>query len=143
MTDRITKAQIAKIWASAHELGFDRETLYLLVPRGSITNLTRREAADLIERLSGGARRTHPPNHTARPSEPEGTLATGRQRSLIAGLFDQLGWTAQPHRIRGFLHKFAHVETLGQVRSRKRAIALIEALKSMVKRKTRSQAERN
>ena len=33
MTDQITKPQIAKIWASAHALGMDREMLYLLVPR--------------------------------------------------------------------------------------------------------------
>ena len=68
MADPITKAQIAKIWATARELGLDDETLHFIVPRGSIKNLTREEASDLIEYLNGNE---PPPRPALDPRERE------------------------------------------------------------------------
>ena len=151
MTDTITRPQIAKIWASAHEIGLDRETLYLLVPGGSISNLTRNEASALIERL---AVPDHVGNAFHRPTQTRlrvqsalrqktSASVTDRQRRFITALFNRLGWSSQPNRIRGFLKKFAGVESVAELRRRKRAIALIEALKAMVKRSKRKQPRRN
>ena len=150
MADYITRAQIAKIWVAAHDLGLDRETLYLLVPRGSISSLTRREASDLIEHLCGpgpqqrptpGTRRTisRCSSHLTRGSAG----VTAEQRRFISVLFSQLGWREQAHRSRGFLRKFAHVNSVAELRDRKRAIALIEALKAMVKRRRQKQIRLN
>jgi len=140
-----SRAQIAKIWAAAREIGMDRETLYLLVPRGSISGLTREEASELIEYLCG------------RPAEGEGDslpwpgdraeftrdAVTPRQRRLIAALFHRLGWDAEPQRMRGFLRKYAHAETLDDLRDRKRAIAIIEALKAILRRRELAHAADN
>jgi len=151
MTDRITKSQIAKIWASAHEIGLDRETLYLLVPRGSISSLTRDEASALIQRLAGADPAGSPSHRLAQTRRrPQPTLrrktsasVTDRQRRFITDLFSRLGWSSQPYRIRGFLKKFAGVESVAELSDRKRAIALIEALKAMVQRSRRKQARLN
>ena len=129
----VTRAQVAKIWACARELGLDREMLYLLVPRGSISALSHGEASELIERLVElGARRT-----TARPEAASGSdpnAATQEQRNFIHFLFGRLGWIGSPARIRGFLRKFAGVDTVEAIRDRKRASAIIEALKAMYRR---------
>jgi len=151
MTDGITKSQMAKIWASAHELGLDRETLYLLVPRGSISSLSRDEASALIQRLAGPDPAVNPSprsGQTRRRARPAlrrktSTRATDRQRRFITSLFNRLGWSSQPCRVRGFLEKFAGVESVAELRDRKRAIALIEALKAMAERSRRKQARLN
>jgi hypothetical protein len=147
MTEQITKAQIAKIWASARGLGLDRDVLYLLVPRGSISSMTKAEASDLIEHLSGAGatrarrspgrknstarakRTTHSP--TPSPSGPP----TSEQRYFIYFLFGRLGWLEQPGRMRGFLRKFVKVDTVEAIPTRKKASALIEALKAIHNRR--------
>lgn len=153
MENGITRPQIAKIWAAAHDLGLDAETLHLLVPQGSIRNLTRAQASDLIEHLCGPgssppmqrpARRRRPRHRSAvarrsavSPRSAAVALpATNEQRYFIGALFQRLGWHRQPKRMRGFLRKFAHVSTIEELRDRKRAIAIIEALKAMVKRRS-------
>ena len=130
----VTRAQIAKIWACARELGLDREMLYLLVPRGSISALSHREASELIERLVElGARRVAAaqPNAAER-SDPN--AATPEQRNFIHFLLGRLGWIGSPARVRGFLRKFAGVDTVEAIRDRKRASAIIEALKAIHRR---------
>ncbi len=154
MTEPITKAQIAKIWATARELGLDDETLHFIVPRGSIKNLTRDEASDLIEYLNGNEpppRRRAGPPEGEQPTEhrPDGEPAVQRemdfaaepapratedQKIFIRLLFHRLGWDRRPERMRGFLRKMARVENVEDIPSRKQAIALIEALKSMLRR---------
>lgn len=144
MEPRITRAQMAKIWASANDLGLDREMLYLLVPRGSISALSQREASELIEQLLQlGAKRLAPP---PKPEFPETALeadnprvATQEQHNLISFLFGKLGWLEEPNRVRGFLRKFAGVETVLEIRERKRASAIIEALKAIHRRQRAAQ----
>jgi hypothetical protein len=129
----VTRAQIAKIWACARDLGLDREMLYLLVPRGSISALSHREASELIERLAElGARRAAARPKPAGDSDPN--AATQEQRNFIYFLFGRVGWIGSPARIRGFLRKFAAVDTVEAIRDRKRASAIIEALKAIYRR---------
>ena len=147
MSARITKTQIAKIWTSAHVLGLDKELLYLLVPRGSISAMTRAEASELIEHLIS--------LHSTRPERtpwPQGgrpllngpDAPTQHQWSFIYFLFGRIGWLQQPARMRGFLRKFAGVQTVEDISSRKKASALIEALKAIHKRqKTREEQPAN
>jgi hypothetical protein len=143
MSGTATRAQIAKIWASARELGLDRETLYLLVPRGSISTLTREEASDLIERLTNLDDRLHTPSprpaSTGRRSRPARSAANLRpthdQRNFLYFLFGRVGWLQRPERMRGFLRKFAGVSSVESIGTRKRAAALIEALKAIDKRR--------
>jgi len=139
MTDQITKPQIAKIWASAHALGMDREMLYLLVPRGSMTAMTRREAAELIEHLEQlGSKRVGPRNPDdflrGKPKRRSPARMTREQRNFIYFLFGKLGWLENPERVRGFLKKFAHADAVERIPSRKRASAIIEALKAIYRR---------
>ena len=129
----VTRAQVAKIWACARNLGLDREMLYLLVPRGSISALSHREASELIERLVElGARRATARPKAAGASDP--SAATQEQRNFIHFLFGRVGWIGSPARIRGFLRKFAAVDTVEEIRDRKRASAIIEALKAIHRR---------
>ena len=130
----VTRAQVAKIWACARDLGLDREMLYLLVPRGSISALSHREASELIEHLVElGARRVAAAQpKAAESSDPN--AATQEQRNFIHFLFGRVGWIGSPARVRGFLRKFAGVDTVEAIRDRKRASAIIEALKAIYRR---------
>ena len=130
----ISRAQVAKIWACARDLGLDREMLYLLVPRGSISALSQREASELIEHLVElGAKRVAPGQaKAADASDPN--AATQEQRNFIHFLFGRAGWIGSPARVRGFLRKFAGVDTVEALRDRKRASAIIEALKAICRR---------
>lgn len=135
--DPISRKQIARIWAAAHDLALDRQALYALVPGGSISRLNRKQAAALIEaldRLSANEGRPTVPADAQPKREPAAWQATEAQRALIRSLFQRLGWHADPRRERGFLRKFAHVERLEDLASRRKAIALIEALKAILAR---------
>ena len=126
MTGSITKAQISKIWALARALGLDTEALYLLVPRGSISRLTKAEASVLIEHLSG---------RSAAPLSAATLAPSPEQRHFIYFLFGKLGWLQQPARVRGFLTKFFHADSVESIPTRKKAGAVIEALKAIYKRR--------
>ena len=143
MTGQITRGQIAKIWACAHSLGLDKELLYLLVPRGSISAMTRQEASDLIGHLTElGARRVGSmrleretdPAEAASSRQEDPNAATREQRNFIYFLLGRLGWLEEPARVRGFLRKFAHVDAVEEIAERRRASAIIEALKAIHKR---------
>lgn len=142
--ERITKAQITKIWASASGLGLDREMLYLLVPRGSITAMSRAEASELIEYLEElrdkrnvEARRAEPAA-APRPAPVDANAATPEQRNLIYFLLGRLGWLQEPDRARGFLMKYAHVPTVEAIADKQRASAIIEALKAISRREVKA-----
>jgi hypothetical protein len=133
-TAGITRAQVAKIWACAHDLGLDREMLYLLVPRGSISALSHQEASELIEHLVDlGARRVAA-DQTQAASDSDPNSATQEQQHFIHFLFGRVGWIGSPARIRGFLRKFAGVDMIEAIHDRKRASAIIEALKAIYRR---------
>jgi len=132
----ITRAQIAKIWACARDLGLDRETLYLLVPRGSISTMSHGEASELIEHLAELGAKRAAAAHPADGIRPN--AATQEQRNFIHFLLGRLGWIGSPARVRGFLRKFAGVDTIEAIRDRKRASAIIEALKAIHRRQRNS-----
>ena len=146
----VTRAQVAKIWACARDLGLDREMLYLLVPRGSISALSHREASELIEHLVElGARRACPPEPwrrrvaAAQPKAADASdsnTATQEQRNFIHFLFGRVGWIGSPARVRGFLRKFAGVDTVEAIRDRRRASAIIEALKAIYRRQRKAKS---
>ena len=145
MTEQITKAQIAKIWACAGALGLDKELLYLLVPRGSISAMTRHEASQLIRHLMDlGARRVgprrfeSPESEQARAATVDPDAATQDQRNFIYFLLGKIGWLQEPTRVKGFLRKYAHVGSVEELPDRKRASAIIEALKAIYKRQRRA-----
>ncbi|MDK1032788.1 MAG: DUF1018 domain-containing protein [Planctomycetia bacterium] len=162
MDTRITKAQIAKIWACAHALGLDRELLYLLVPRGSISAMTREEASGLIEHLTRlQDKRVGPPrawkrartssrpcftaadilkpgSSSASTTKGDPNAPTQEQRNFIYFLFGKIGWLQPSARMRGFLRKFVGVHSVEDIRERKKAIALIEALKAIHKRQQKT-----
>jgi len=136
---RITRKQIARIWATAHDLGMDRQALYALVPGGSISHLTRAQAADLIKALDRLSALGKPPGPEEAERPPVAAWqATPAQIALIRSLFARLGWHDDPRRERGFLRKYAHVSAVEEIRDRKRAIAVIEALKAILARRERS-----
>lgn len=132
----ITKAQISKIWAAAHELNLSRDELYSHVPGGSISRLTRRQASDLIERLEAmgsGAQREEARQGKPAPLAP----ATPEQIHFIYYLFGRLGWLRDPQHMANFLRKYFHVERVEDLPNRKRASAVIEALKAISARRGR------
>jgi len=146
MSEPITKRQIARIWASAHAIGMDREMLYLLVPRGSVSAMSKQEAAELIEHLNELAgRRVGPANPDAvfekKPAERH-TIdygdTTRNQRNFIYFLLGKLGWLQEPAHVRRFLLKYAGVPSVERIRDRKRASAIIEALKAIYKRRRKN-----
>ena len=141
ITADITHAQVAKIWACARDLGLDREMLYLLVPRGSISALSHREASEMIEHLVElGARRAAPIEpRAAEASDPN--AATQEQRNFIHFLFGRVGWIGSPARVRGFLRKFAGADTVEAIRDRRRASAIIEALKAIYRRQKNAKSD--
>ena len=145
MIEQISKAQIVKIWACANALGLDKELLYLLLPRGSISAMTRHEASELIRHLMDlGARRVGPRRledpkpAQARAATVDPNAATQEQRNFIHFLFGKIGWLQEPARLKGFLRKYAHVGSVEELPDRKRASAIIEALKAIYKRRRRA-----
>ena len=66
---------------------------------------------------------------------------TQEQRDFIYFLFGRLGWLDNMNRVSGFLRKYAGVERVEDLPDRKRAIAIIEALKAMVRRQDEKSKE--
>jgi hypothetical protein len=74
------------------------------------------------------------PSAVLRAGRSDPNSATQEQRNFIHFLFGRVGWIGSPARVRGFLRKFAGVDTVEAVRDRKRASAIIEALKAICRR---------
>lgn len=136
--DPITKAQIKAIWAVARSIGFSREDLYELVPRGSIRGLTKQEASDLIDRLGrknpspSESRRRLWPHHYPIPKNVI-PLATPQQRAYIRYLFNVvLGWEGQPHRTNAFTSKILGISDPERINRLKDATKLIIALERFI-----------
>lgn len=133
---RITRLQIAKIWASARALGMDSALLHELVPGGSIRGLNRSEASRLIDHLIQLGATRHRPRGVNRGK----LAATQDQRNFICFLLGKLGWLNDPDHTRHFLRKYFHFESVEGIPDRRRAGAVIEALKAILRRRTGRQA---
>jgi hypothetical protein len=148
MDGKVTNAQIAKIWACAHDIGLDTTLLHLLVPRGSIRAMTRAEGSELIEHLielgarQVGPRLDAPATHQTgveNTAPPDPAAATPEQLHFIHFLLGRLGWVRQPERTRGFLMKYAGAATVEEITDKARASAIIEALKAIHKRQQKAE----
>lgn len=133
-TEPITKAQIKAIWTLARNAGLDRDTLYAMIPGGSMRALTRGQAGAIIERLSPDAKPKRRRRRTGPASPNVRRLATPKQRAFLRHLFeDVLGWKAEPGRIAGFVQKTLGVSRLQDVAERGQATKLITAAKAYLK----------
>ena len=136
---RITKAQIKAIWTLARAVGLDRDTLYEMIPSGSMRALTRRQAAQIIDRLGPGRWKSRQPSRncgTRRgPASPNVVrLLTPKQRAYIRHLFDtELGWKDQPGRVAGFLQKVLGISRLEDVAKCAQGTKLITAILAYLK----------
>lgn len=133
MGKAVTYGQIKKIHVLAKERGMDNDLLHehmeMLLHRSSIKELTKREAAMLIDSLEGKAASGQ--DH-----------ATGRQMQYIFGLMKELGWMTEEgkpdiDRLNRFLQSEKAGFCLSDYRWLKKGTAsdLIEALKAMAARK--------
>lgn len=131
----VTYDQIKKIYAAARERGMDNDLLHehmeMLLHKPSIKELTKREAATLIDSLEG---------KTESRSRKE--RKTSKQMYFICGLMKELGWvTAEGEPDMARLNSFLQSDEAGFKLSDYRflnigtASDLIEALKAMAARK--------
>lgn len=127
----ITKMQISKIWATAKELGWDKDLLYCAVSRisggNSISELTKHQAIQLIEYLLSQKK------VVVRETRPG--MATEKQIRLINKLAGELGWDDDPKRLQGFIKKYSKVDNPKWM-TVKMASNIIQALKAMIARQT-------
>lgn len=88
MEKAVTYAQIKKIYVLARERGMDDELLHahieMRVGKQSIRELTKKDAAALIDSLEGKA-----------SSRDVKDRATARQMHFIFGLMKEMGWTTE------------------------------------------------
>jgi hypothetical protein len=116
---KLTKPQLKKIWATARELGMDKDLLYSVVQHltgsDSISSLTIAEANTVIDFLT----------NQAIPGR-----ATKQQIWKINRLAEELGWDDNPSRLVGFIKKYAGVENIKWLTSNQ-AWRIIEGLKKM------------
>ena len=125
-TDRITAAQVRKIYITARERGVDNDLLHehieRLVKKDSIKLLTKKEAAEVIDSLEG------------KPRSGKDHM-TQKQRLYLLVLAKKLGWTDEggkvdEKRLNGMCEKYAKVSRYEWL-TRSGASKLIEALKNI------------
>ena len=126
----ITAAQVRKIWAVARERGLEkddvRQMAKLISGLDSVSQLTKYEAIQLIDRLEG-----------RRPfvkGQAGGNMATDKQVWKIEQLIAALGWNDNPKRLEAFMLKYAGVAKINWLTKRK-AIGLIDGLKKILERR--------
>lgn len=121
-TDRISNAQISKIWATAKEKSIDKEDVYAFIyqiaKQDSMRKLTKEQANEVIDRLTGGY---------------GGRTSTEAMRRKIYALTVELGWSENPKRLAGFCKKMFRIDRVEWL-SKKQCFQLIEALKKISER---------
>ncbi|MFQ5495745.1 MAG: hypothetical protein ACE5EX_10235 [Phycisphaerae bacterium] len=92
----ITAPQRRALFACAKCKGLDIDDLRALTPCGSISALSRQEAAELLSRLNAGTDYDHPRPARRGVRRPKGVyrFATDAQRRKITALGIDLGWTS-------------------------------------------------
>lgn len=125
----ITAAQVRKIWAVARERGLEkddvRQMAKLISGLDSVSQLTKHEAMQLIDRLEGRRPLTK--------GQAGGNMATEKQVWKIEQLIAALGWSDNPKRLEAFMLKYAGVAKIGWLTKRK-ATGLIDGLKKILER---------
>jgi len=126
----------------ARQVGIDSDLLHDMVlkqtGKESIKALSKTEGEAIIRTLiqSGGklTKKRRPPK--ALPLNVV-ELISKEQRWLIHQLVQELGWTENPERLKGFM---ARVIKKGQISTKQEAIKVIQGLKGMVERKLNRRA---
>lgn len=131
--DKISKAQMRKIYALAREKKVDNDLLHSIVKnrcgQEHISGLTVGEAAAVIDHLEGRGNDRTVPLPTGRPLH----LATKKQMYKIHELEKMLGWLDNPARLRGFCKKYAGVDNPDWM-TKQQAWRIIEGMKALVAR---------
>ena len=138
----ITDKQIKTVWMLARQVGIDSDLLHDMVlkqtGKESIKALLKTEGEEIIRALiqSGGklTKKRRPPK--ALPLNVV-ELVTREQRWLIRRLEQELGWTDNPERLKGFI---ARITKKGEITTKQGAIKVIQGLKGMVERKSKGRA---
>ena len=119
----ISPAQIKMLWGMARKAGLDSDMLHARVltetGKSSIKELTAAEAAVVTDKIAG------------KPSQSI-YRATDAQVGIITGLANDLGWSAEPGRLAGWLRSRWNVERPEWLTSYQ-ARACLEGLKAMLK----------
>ena len=118
----ITDAQRRCLFAMAHKLGMEIDDLRAATPQGSISKLSRVEAAALIDRLGGQ------PGSSASNWRAQGT-ATAKQLGMIAHLRDLIGFTEE--QFSHWLTKRFKVTGIAQITDKGHASRVIGGLLQM------------
>lgn len=132
----ITAGQRKALFAAGRAHGLDIDDLRGLTPAGSVSALTRLQAASLLERLNRGTETARPEPRPRAPRRPKGVLAicTAAQRGKIEALRIDLGWT--PEGLTAFLAERHHLDgrAMTAIDSTKDGAAVIELLKTVLGR---------
>ena len=141
----MTPDQRRAIFAAGRAHGLDVDALRGLTPAGSISALTRLQAAGLIDRLNAGQENAYPKRHSRAPRRPKGIYAvcTASQRNKIEALRIDLGWT--PEGLAGFLAERHHSDgrPMTSVDSTTDGIAVIELLKGVLEKTLAARSRRD
>lgn len=130
----ITPEQRKALFAIGKARGWSIDDLRDLTPAGSISALTRLQAARLLESLNAGTAYAGTPRRSRTPRRAKGVfaIATPAQRNKIEALRIDLGWT--PDGVAGFLHDRRHTDgrRMTRIDSTTDAAAVIELLKAVL-----------
>ncbi len=135
-SESITPAQRRALFAAGKRRGMDIDALRSLTPRGSISALSRAEAARILTSLNCGTDHEHPRRSPRRPRRPAGVyaFASDAQRRKIQALRIDLGWT--PEKFQEWLSERHHGDgrPMTRIDSTTDAQAVIELLKVVLSR---------
>lgn len=132
----MTSAQRRALFAAGRRRGLDIDGLRLLTPHGSISALSRAEAARLLTSLNRGTAHEHPRRSPRRPRRPAGVyaFASDAQHRKIDALRIDLDWT--PERLQEWLSGRRHGDgrPMTSIDSSADGVAVIELLKVVLSR---------
>lgn len=128
------KKQLQLIWGMAKELGMAKEDVYTLLYRETkkehMTDCSEVELSRTIQAMILLKER-----QKNRPG-----MITGRQRYKIRALERALGWTENQKRLRAFIKKYYHVDSLDWLKTED-ASSLIESLKKLAEKQQEEKPE--
>ncbi|GAB6170766.1 hypothetical protein JCM15765_02440 [Paradesulfitobacterium aromaticivorans] len=136
---KITKPQIAKIWAMARELDMDKDLVhefaYNVTKEHSLSGLSVQQAIKVIDAMEA---LTH--KEKAKSIEPKATRASKKQIWKMKQLAKELGWSDNEKRLQGFVKKYAGVDKLEWL-TPAQSWRVIEGLKKLLEKTTVDNAQ--
>lgn len=120
--------QIRTIWAIAKNIGFNSDEVHDVVYRETSKESIKQCSDSQLERVINALK------YIGSMEDAKRSRTTQKQRKYIKDLEFDLGWSAQPERLRGFIKKYYGVENIDWL-TVKQASNLIESLKKMKTRK--------